>query len=51
MSIKKIVSTKVPGDKGDLVKNLTLKITLQDPTPDSGGVQMIIYGVRLLSLI
>ena len=26
---------RVPGDKGDLVKNLTLKITLKDPTPDS----------------
>ena len=34
----KTITCRVPGDKGDLVKNLTLKITLQDPTPeDSGG--------------
>ena len=30
------ITCRIPGDKGDLVKNLTLKITLQDPTPDGG---------------
>jgi len=33
----KIITCRVPGDKGDLVRNLTLKITLQDPTPDGGS--------------
>ena len=31
------ITCRIPGDKGDLVKNLTLKITLQDPTPESDG--------------
>ena len=33
----KTITCRVPGDKGDLVKNLTLKITLQDPTPEDSG--------------
>ena len=33
----KTITCRVPGDKGDLVKNLTLKITLKDPTPESEG--------------
>ena len=33
----KIITCRVPGDKGDLVRNLTLKVTLQDPTPDGGS--------------
>ena len=37
------ITCRIPGDKGDLVKNLTLKITLQDPTPDSGGVNNNIW--------
>ena len=28
------ITCRVPNDKGDLLKNLTLKITLEDPTPD-----------------
>jgi hypothetical protein len=39
----KTITCRIPGDKGDLVKNLTLKITLQDPTPDSGGVNNTIW--------
>ena len=30
----KIVTCRIPGDKGDLLKNMTLKITLSDPNPD-----------------
>ena len=33
----KTITCRVPGDKGDLVKNLTLKITLKDPLPDPEG--------------
>jgi hypothetical protein len=33
----KTITCRVPGDKGDLVKNLTLKITLKDPTPEDSG--------------
>ena len=32
----KIVTCRIPNDKGDLVSNFTLKVTLQDPTPDTG---------------
>ena len=39
----KTITCRVPGDKGDLVKNLTLKITLKDPTPDSGGANNNIW--------
>lgn len=28
---------KIPNDKGDLLKNITLKVTLSDPKPDDGG--------------
>ena len=30
----KTISCRIPNDKGDLVKNMTLKITLDDPEPD-----------------
>ena len=30
-----IITCRIPGDKGDLVKNLTLKMTLTDPGPDT----------------
>ena len=39
----KTITCRVPGDKGDLVKNLMLKITLKDPTPDSGGANNNIW--------
>lgn len=27
------ITCRIPGDKGDLIRNLTLKVTLDDPTP------------------
>lgn len=33
----KTVTCRVPNDKGDLVSNLTLKITLDDPEPDDNN--------------
>lgn len=32
-----IITCRIPGDKGDFVKNLTLKMTLNDPGVDSEG--------------
>jgi hypothetical protein len=32
-----IITCRVPSDKGDLIKNMNLKITLSDPTPDTPG--------------
>jgi hypothetical protein len=31
------IKCRVPNDKGDLIRNMTLKITLTDPQPDDGG--------------
>ena len=33
----KVIECRIPNDKGDLVKNLTLKVTLTDPLPDTLG--------------
>jgi len=32
-----VVECRIPVDKGDLIKNMTLKVTLNDPTPDTTG--------------
>ena len=32
-----ILECRVPNDKGDFVKNLSLKVTLSDPQPDTSG--------------
>lgn len=37
------VTCKIPNDKGDLIRNFTLKVTLQDPTPDAGGQNTTIW--------
>jgi len=34
---------RIPYNKGDLVKNMTLKITLTDPGPESVGVNQLAY--------
>jgi hypothetical protein len=31
------ITCRIPGDKGDLVRNMTLKVTLTDPIPDTSG--------------
>ena len=33
----KVIECRIPNDKGDLVRNLTLKVTLTDPLPDTLG--------------
>lgn len=40
-----IITCRIPGDKGDLVKNFTLKFTLDDPGPDKVG-QNDVYWAR-----
>jgi len=37
LNFGKIITCRVPSDKGDLIKNMNLKITLSDPTPDTPG--------------
>jgi hypothetical protein len=32
-----VIECRIPIDKGDLIKNMTLKVTLNDPTPDETG--------------
>jgi hypothetical protein len=32
-----IITCRIPSDKGDFIKNMNLKITLSDPTPDTPG--------------
>ena len=32
-----VIICKIPNDKGDLLKNMTLKVTLSDPKPDDDG--------------
>lgn len=39
----KNISCRVPGDKGDLIRNMTLKITLTDPKPDDGGENDMVW--------
>jgi len=33
----KVIECRIPNDKGDLVRNITLKVTLTDPLPDTFG--------------
>ena len=40
-----IITCRIPGDKGDLIKNFTLKVTLDDPGPDTFA-QNDVYWVR-----
>jgi hypothetical protein len=39
-----ILECRVPQNKGDLIKNISLKITLSDPTPDeSNSINNVVY--------
>ena len=37
------ITCRVPEDRGDLIRNMTLKITLTDPKPDDGGENDMIW--------
>jgi hypothetical protein len=45
----KIVKTSIPSDKGDLIKNMTVKITLADPTPDTPGFNDVYWTPSICS--
>jgi len=45
----KIINCRIPNDKGDLVKNLTLKVTLSDPTPDTPGENDTFWSPSVIS--
>ena len=43
------VSCRVPQNKGDLIKNVTVKIALTDPTPDSEGRNDVYWTPSIIS--
>ena len=44
INFNEIIECRIPKNKGDLVKNLSLKITLSDPTPDeSNAINNVVY--------
>ncbi len=45
VGFNRIIECKIPGDKGDLVRNMTLKVTLTDPKPDDNGEKRYGFGV------
>jgi hypothetical protein len=45
----KNILCKIPNDKGDLVRNLTLKVTLNDPTPDDGAENDMVWCASVIT--
>jgi hypothetical protein len=45
----KTVICTIPGDKGDLVKNMTLKVTLSDPKPDDGDENDMVWAASIIT--
>ena len=43
VGFNRIIECKIPGDKGDLVRNMTLKVTLTDPKPDDNGENDMVW--------
>ena len=44
-----VLECRIPNDKGDLVKNFTLKVTLNDPTPDTPGLNNTFWSPSIMS--
>ena len=44
-----ILECSVPNDKGDLIRNMTLKVTLSDPTPDSAGHNDTVWSPSIMT--
>ncbi len=44
-----IIECRIPNDKGDLVKNFTLKVILNDPTPDTPGFNNVYWTPSIMS--
>jgi hypothetical protein len=45
----KTVICTIPGDKGDLIKNVTLKVTLSDPKPDDGDENDMVWSPSIIT--
>lgn len=43
------VTCRIPGDKGDLLRNMTLKVTLSDPKPDDGGENDLVWSPSVIT--
>ena len=44
-----VLECRIPNDKGDLLRNLTLKVTLNDPTPDTPGQNDTYWSPSIIS--
>jgi len=44
-----LLECRIPGDKGDLVRNMTLKVTLTDPQPDDGGENDMVWAPSVMT--
>ena len=43
------ITCRIPGDKGDLVRNMTLKVTLSDPIPDDNNENDMVWCPSVIS--
>jgi hypothetical protein len=43
------ITCRIHGDKGDLVRNMTLKVTLTDPVPDTPGKNNTVWSPSVLT--
>jgi hypothetical protein len=44
-----IITARVPSDKGDLIKNMNLKVTLSDPKPDTPGINDVYWNPSIVA--
>ena len=44
-----VIECRVPNDKGDLIRDMTLKITLSDPQPDDGGENDMVWSPSIIT--
>ena len=49
LDFDEIITARVPSDKGDLIKNMTLKVTLSDPIPDTPGSNDVYWTPSIVS--
>lgn len=44
-----ILECSIPNDKGDLIRNMTLKVTLSDPAPDTAGRNDTVWSPSIMT--
>jgi len=44
-----VITCRVPSDKGDLIKNMNLKVTLSDPQPDTVGYNDVYWNPSIVT--